>query len=312
MSFNSRDERDHDAFCCLLSQASGEQLFGTATFVKTWLLLEYPYPWGAKAFEESILPIPTKDRLLGLLADLPESRLEFIKRSSSPYPDRIAFFVVFSNDGTSRSFEFQLSSYNDLLEIEFSDLMALNEKYKNNERKKPFFLVCTNGRRDLCCAKFGFPVFSEMAVKNESNVWQCTHVGGHRFAANVISFPHGIYYGRVGVGEGNQLMETVRKGEIFLERYRGRSAYPGIAQVAEYYLREHTGSMGINAYWLRELKQVDRSHWIVTFLTANGEIEYRLFIAAIEPALTVYKNCADTQASEVNQYALELYEEVAI
>jgi hypothetical protein len=196
--------------------------------------------------------------------------------------------------------------------MDFNDLLASNEKYKKNERKKPLFLVCTNGRRDLCCAKFGMPVFSEMSSKNESNVWQCTHVGGHRFAANVISFPHGIYYGRIGIDEGIRLMETVRKGEIFLERYRGRSAYPEIAQVGEYFLREATGLLKIDAYWLREVKQVDQSHWIVTFLTTNGESEHRLFLATLKPAVAVYKNCKDTQPSDVRQYVLERHEETTV
>ena len=31
-------------------------------------------------------------------------------------------------------------------------------------------------------------------------VWQCTHVGGDRFAGNLVCFPEGLFFGRVGLG----------------------------------------------------------------------------------------------------------------
>lgn len=312
MSFKPGEERERDEYCCLVSKASGEQLYGTATSVKTWLLLEYPYPWGAKAFEESILPGPVKDQLSAFLERFPESRLEFIKRSGTAFPDEITLFAVFADDGNSHFYEFQLSSYVSLLEMDFDQLSAYDNQYQKNRRHKPLFLVCTNGRRDFCCAKFGLPVFSEMSSKNEEAVWQCTHVGGHRFAANVISFPHGIYYGRVAVAEGVRLIETVRKGEILLERYRGRATYPEVAQAAEYFLRENTGSLNIDAYRLRSLQQVASNRWAVSFLTSSGQVEHRLVLTDKEPATIVYKNCKDTTASEVYQYSLESYEAVPV
>ena len=61
----------------------------------------------------------------------------------------------------------------------------------------PFFLVCTHGRHDTCCAVEGRPVAAALESARPGAVWECSHVGGDRFAANVVAMPHGIYYGQV-------------------------------------------------------------------------------------------------------------------
>ena len=58
-------------------------------------------------------------------------------------------------------------------------------------------LVCTNGRHDPCCADFGRPVMRALTDAGAPDAWECSHVGGDRFAANIVCLPEGIYYGRV-------------------------------------------------------------------------------------------------------------------
>ena len=61
-----------------------------------------------------------------------------------------------------------------------------------------FYAVCTHGRHDKCCAKFGSRVCRAFRQEVGERAWECSHVGGDRFAGNVVVFPYGIYYGRVG------------------------------------------------------------------------------------------------------------------
>ena len=52
-------------------------------------------------------------------------------------------------------------------------------------------LVCTHGRREVCCAKYGRPVAQALAARYGPLVWETTHVGGDRFAANLVVLPSG-------------------------------------------------------------------------------------------------------------------------
>ena len=35
-----------------------------------------------------------------------------------------------------------------------------------------------------------------LAERDPDAVWECSHIGGDRFAATMLLFPHGINYGR--------------------------------------------------------------------------------------------------------------------
>jgi len=87
----------------------------------------------------------------------------------------------------------------------------------------PLYLVCTHGRRDACCARFGAPLARALAAAYPARVWETTHVGGHRFAANLVILPHGLYYGPVDEGSATAAIAAYERGEIAPARYRGRA-----------------------------------------------------------------------------------------
>ncbi|WP_218926810.1 sucrase ferredoxin, partial [Priestia megaterium] len=59
----------------------------------------------------------------------------------------------------------------------------------------PVILVCAHGRHDPCCAVRGLPVGRALGERWPEQVWECSHIGGDRFAANVVVAPDGVYYG---------------------------------------------------------------------------------------------------------------------
>jgi hypothetical protein len=87
----------------------------------------------------------------------------------------------------------------------------------------------------------------------ESWVWQSTHVGGDRFAGNLVALPDGAYYGRVGPSEAWSVIEASLAGRVHLPRYRGRSRYGFAAQAAELSVREETGLTGISDVHVRSI-----------------------------------------------------------
>jgi Sucrase/ferredoxin-like len=106
--------------------------------------------------------------------------------------------------------------------------------------------VCTHGKHDRCCSKFGRPLYDAVREQVEDGwVWQSSHVGGDRFAGNLVSLPDGAYHGRVEPGEAWTVLDAALRGEVHLPRYRGRSCHSFPAQAAERAVREHTGVLGV-------------------------------------------------------------------
>jgi hypothetical protein len=119
----------------------------------------------------------------------------------------------------------------------------------------PVFLVCTHGRHDVCCAERGRPVARALTVSHPAQTWEVSHIGGDRFAANVLVLPDGLYYGRVDAAAAPHLAATHLRGELDLERLRGRSCYGFAAQAAEIHLRRAIGLRTVGGLHLTGIKR---------------------------------------------------------
>ncbi|MFN2135814.1 MAG: hypothetical protein ACK2UK_07665, partial [Candidatus Promineifilaceae bacterium] len=137
-------------FCAQLARESEEPLFGTATQVKVWLLLEYRKTWRRKATADNELPAAVHKHLAAQLESIPGSRLLFIKKQSRGDDSR-RFFVVRTGEAAPAQFEFRLSKYKELLDLDVTAVANNGEVFVPQARRDPLFLVCTNGRRDRCC-----------------------------------------------------------------------------------------------------------------------------------------------------------------
>ena len=90
----------------------------------------------------------------------------------------------------------------------------------------PIVLVCAHGRRDACCARLGLPLFDALnAQLLPTHLWQSSHLGGHRFAPNVVVLPYGIQLGRIPLERAADVVDLVTAGRIPLDLYRGRTIY---------------------------------------------------------------------------------------
>jgi hypothetical protein len=78
------------------------------------------------------------------------------------------------------------------------------------------------------------------------DVWECSHIGGDRFAANAVVLPDGVYYGRVQPEEAADLVATHRAGHIDLDRFRGRCHLPPLVQAADLFARRHLGETRVD------------------------------------------------------------------
>ena len=214
-------------------------MHATASRVDTWILIEYRGLWAHDAVDGSTLSESVKAHLAGERRRLPHARVLFVRRGERRGGDGIAVHVATTTRERRDLRRVELDGYDDLLEIDFE---AGGERVGH-----PLFLVCTHGKHDRCCARLGRPLYEALREQVEEGwVWQSSHVGGDRFAGNVVALPDGVYYGRVEPAETWPLVEAVLAGRIHEPCYRGRSCYGFAAQAAELAVREATGGYGVD------------------------------------------------------------------
>jgi hypothetical protein len=233
--------------------------------VSTWILLEYRGVWAHDAVDGSILSSAVKAHLRKQRAALPHARLLFVRRRERRPRDGLLAFVARSGEQRTELSRIELESYDDLLGVELAAA--------GTPAGHPLFLVCTHGKHDRCCAVYGRPLYEAVReLVDDEWVWQSTHVGGDRFAGNLVTLPEGIYYGRVGAGEALPVVEAALGGRVHLPHYRGRSCHSFPAQAAERAVREETGLLGLADVTVRRLARAEYG-WLATVAAGLAEYE---------------------------------------
>jgi hypothetical protein len=293
-------------YCSALSREVSEQPFGTASTADAWLLLEYSSAWGARAFQESQLTRAVKAHLKKALQAVPRSRLLFIKQERET-GKLLSLFTVRSTETDASIYRVKLTGYEQLLNVNLAGLLA-GEKAAGGELwERPLFLVCTHGRRDKCCAKFGYALYKSLRVDAGDDVWQSSHVGGDRFAANLICFPHGFFYAHVTPDDGRRIINGYNQQTVSLNNYRGRCCYPAPIQAAEFFLRSESGLGGIDDVQFLNYVPLTGNHWLVRFLSRQGGQTYEVYLKS---QLSEFQNpltCQAREEKQVVQYSLSDY-----
>lgn len=111
-----------------------------------------------------------------------------------------------------------------------------------------YVLVCTNGRHDACCATQGRPLVRHLRTTAwDESVWECSHIGGDRFAGNVVLLPDSLYFGRCEPSDVERLLAAHDEGRLELSRLRGRSTLTLVEQAAEHFARTELGLDALDA-----------------------------------------------------------------
>jgi hypothetical protein len=293
-------------YCSVLSREASEQPFGTASTADAWLLLEYSSAWGARAFQESHLTAAVKTHLKNALQTVPRSRLLFIKQERES-TDYVSLFIVRSTETNASITRIKLTGYERLLDLNLEAMLRGEQSAGGESWRRPLFLVCTHGRRDKCCAKFGYALYKSLRADAGDDVWQSSHVGGDRFAANLICFPHGLFYAHVTPDAGRQIISQYNQQTLSLNNYRGRCCYPSPIQAAEFFLRSESGLSGINDVRFLDYVPITGNHWLVRFLSQQAGRTYEI---QLKSRLSEFQNpltCQSGEAKRVVQYSLSDY-----
>jgi hypothetical protein len=233
--------------CATTSWERAEPLAATAAFARTWLLIEQPGPWGAKGLTQSRLD-PALGRALERAAAGAGVRVALIRRPGRHADAGLTarrILVAHTAPGRAWVRTAVLGRPEELRTLDLDRLGAgEHDGFGAPHDGDPLALVCTNGKRDRCCAVLGRPLLAELAAAGGAGVWEITHIGGHRFAPTVLTLPHGYAYGRMSGPALKQVLTELRAGRIVTERCRGRSSWERPGQAAELAVRARTGESG--------------------------------------------------------------------
>ena len=117
---------------------------------------------------------------------------------------------------------------------------------------RPVYAVCAHGTRDMCCAIEGRPVAAALDRHCPGRAWECSHVGGDRFAANVLVLPSGQLYGRVT--DPAELASATEAGQVLVDRLRGQVGLPPAGQAAVVHAQRELGLAEVGAVRLLEVQ----------------------------------------------------------
>jgi hypothetical protein len=294
-------------YCSELSRQAAEKSYGTASIGLVWLLIEYPPAWGPHALKDSSFSPSLKEHLNRILKTIPRSRLLFIKQEPGR-KERLKFFVVRSRESEPFIVKFDLDHHEQLLEIDIAAAASGNLSAGGVLLDQPLFLVCTHGKRDKCCAKFGYAVYKSLREGSGADVWQSSHVGGDRFAANLICFPHGLFYAHVTEGGGPAIVEEYRRGRLVLSEYRGRACYSFPVQAAEFFIRKETNLNGLDQLRYLGQERIEETTWRVRFVTKAGGVLHQAQVACRLSEFQTQITCHSSEAKSVTQFHLEDYQ----
>ncbi|HEX8290289.1 MAG TPA: sucrase ferredoxin [Pyrinomonadaceae bacterium] len=292
-------------FCSELSRRAGERSAGTASTGAVWFLLEYPHGWGRHAFEESALPPEVKQFFKDAMARIRHSRLLLIKTDRGRRDPRMNLFVVRCRERAPFAVRLRLEKYFDALKYDLADVASGRDLQGGEVCDAPLFLVCTHGRRDKCCAKFGVPLYNALRGHAGETVWQSSHVGGDRFAGNLVCFPHGLFYAHATPEAGRRVVDAYRAGRVLAEEFRGRACYSHYIQAAEAFVREEAGVSGVEDLRFVSAHPEGGEVWRVRF---EGRADGRVHEAHVARHASDFRNpitCHSAETQTVPQFHLE-------
>lgn len=226
--------------CAAASLGRDEPLLGTASTVRAFLLVENPGPWGVDALRDARLPDEVKEALRVRSARSRVRTLLIRRHRGAQTGPGIRVFAAYADPASPWMETATLAAAEVLLDLDL-EALGRGDSPGLTPTDEPVFCVCTHGRHDACCAERGRPAAAALAASHPEHAWEVSHIGGDRFAANVLVLPDGLYYGRVSADAAPGLAAGHLDGHLDLDRLRGRSGFGFPAQVAEIAVRRATG-----------------------------------------------------------------------
>jgi hypothetical protein len=232
--------------CALAAIARGDEMLGTAFPADRILLIELPGGWGPAGLAGSRFDQQVAQRLIGTFGRQGVRVLAIRRPGRQPAPAEPAWGFADCRPGRQGMIWGSYQTPDDLLRL---DPAALVEQATDT---RPVYAVCAHGTRDMCCAIEGRPVAAALDRQCPGRAWECSHVGGDRFAANVLVLPTGQLYGRIT--DPAALATATEAGRVVVDRLRGQVGLPPAGQAAVVHAQRELGLPEVGAVRLLEVQ----------------------------------------------------------
>lgn len=278
-----------------------DPLAGTAGFGERWFLVEIDGAWGRHAILQSRLPAEVATALVHRVEGAGMRPLA-IRRTGRRADSRREqqhwrWAVVDTRPGRESVRWGESDTAEQLLEVPLDGSTGVPSP-------DPVICVCTHARHDQCCAVKGRPVVTALATAFPAHTWECSHLGGDRFAGTMVVFPHGLYFGRVGAGEATEIVRAYLGGAVDGTHFRGRSSLPNAVQAASAFASDALDDHRIDAFGPISHEQLGDA-WVVVLDHDGVAVTVTLTQQMSAPLLST---CAATRPAPVREFRLQSIE----
>ncbi|RFA13827.1 hypothetical protein B7R22_11625 [Subtercola boreus] len=229
--------------CSDRSRERQDPLWATGSRGMQWFLVEIEGAWGANAFTSSALGRILGQRLVSRIeaAGLRPLAIRRTGRRDPGAPTRWRWAFVDSRPGFEEVRWGEVDAPRELLDVSLDGSSGIHSA-------EPIYAVCTHAKHDRCCAVRGRPVVGALAAAFPDETWECSHLGGDRFAGTMAIFPEGLYYGRVDDADAVRVVALAREGRVEERFFRGRSSLTHPVQAAQHFARVRFGIDRLGAF----------------------------------------------------------------
>jgi hypothetical protein len=237
--------------CSLDSLDAHEPLAGTAPYATAWIVIEQPGPWGRDALADSRL-----DR--DVSAHLATAKGTGVTALLARHPDRPEragassrhVWVARSVAGGMLVRHAEVDSVAVIADWDLAEIGRGSLPPFGSVTRDPVTFICTHSGRDLCCAVHGRALVADvtprLAPKDRAGLWECSHIGGHRFAPVALTLPQGTVHGRLDFESALLVQERARSGGVVVDHLRGRSSLIPPFQSAAIEVQRRWGVEGVD------------------------------------------------------------------
>ncbi len=268
--------RDSMERCALRAQLRGDGMLGTAFPAGQVLLVEQPGPWGRGGLKDS--------RFDAAVATELEARVgrHGIRVLAIRHPGRTArgalrhWAYADCRSGRERLVWGTFAEDGDLLTFDPEAVTAGADPVvagvTGEPDEHPTYLVCAHSKHDTCCALRGRPVAAALLAERPGRVWECSHVGGERFAANVLVLPLGLLYGRVLPFAAQEFTAAADEGRVVGALLRGRIGLVPVVQAALAFTHAQLAIFESAALQVEGWRKTSQLEAVVRLRTPHGSV----------------------------------------
>ena len=296
--------------CSVAATRRGDSQIGTAAPARRWLLIEHPGPWGFAAVAESGIDPPVLEQIRQA-AGTAGARILLVRRPGRGQPTRVRSWAVASFDSAT----VWGSWAND------NELLGAVDVLRTDARRppiagaatepipaEPLLLVCAHGVHDTCCAVRGRPVAAALQAEWPDLTWECSHVGGDRFAPNVVVLPDGAYYGGLATHDAVSTIRAHLDGAVQARHLRGLSTMSSPAQAAAVVAHARYGPAGAREISAGKVQEIGDQHFMVE-LHGSGTVPARLrAVVRAHKKAAALLTCRAARESTALEYVVETLE----